>query len=425
LLRFAPSPTSDIDIGTLRVALFNYILSKRMGEDLLIRIEDIDKEKSIEGKDKEILEILNLFSIEYSGVVYESENLKYHQKLAMQLMGQKKAFACFCSDEKIEELKKSSKKENKSFNYDGFCEKLSDETVLNCNAPFKVRVTKPNSIISFKDKLQGDFSFKPEQIDYFVILKQDKTPTYNYACAIDDMLYDISTIIRDEKYIEDTPKQIYLRNLLSYDKEIDYIHLPSIIDKNNNLFLVKNLIDEGYLPSAIANYLVLLGNETPKEIFTLEEATEWLDINKISKSSVVFDIEKLKDINKKYLEVIDEMRFSKILGFADTDIGKLAKLYLEEESTIKGIKSKIDSIFTIKTSYKVFENEFKKIKECIQNAPFFNQFSELEEYIINKTGLKDESLSKPLRYILTGEDNGPNLCDIYPLIKNYLGEIIK
>ncbi len=433
MLRFAPSPTGDMHIGNLRVAIFNYILSKQLNEKLLIRIEDTDKQRNIEGKDKEILEILNLFSIDYSQVIYQSENLKYHQKLAMQLISQKKAFACFCSDEKLEELRQKAKEENKPFRYDGFCETLCDETVLNCNAPFTVRVKKPEKNIRFTDGLKGDFDYEPFDVDSFIILRHDKTPTYNYACAADDMLYDISTVIRGEDHISNTPKQIHIRNLLNYAKKINYIHLPIILNaqtgkkmsKRDDASSVKWLIDEGFLPSAIANYLVLLGNKTPNEIFTLEDAIEWFDIKNVSRGAAKFDIDKLRFINRKHLEIIDEMRLSKILGFADTDIGKLGKLFLEEASTIKEIKSKIDPIFAPKLTCKGFEEEFAQLKLCMSNAPYFDDFEDLKTYISEKTGLKGKNLFKPLRYILTGRDNGPNISDIYLLIKNYLGEIIK
>jgi glutamyl-tRNA synthetase len=421
VLRFAPSSTQEMNIGNLRVAIFNYILSKQLNEKLLIKIEDTNSQKNSEDKEKEILELLNLFSIEYAQVVNQSGNLKYYQKLAMQLMNEKKAFACFCSDAKLEEIKEELEKEGKPFRYDGFCENLSDETVLNCNAPFTVRLKKPKEAVTFTDLLKGEFTFKPFEVDSFIILNHDKTPTYDYACAIDDMLYDISVVLREEKYLSNTPKQIHVRDSLNYNKKIEYIHLPGIL----NEIPVKMLIDEGFLPSAIANYLVLLGNKTPKEIFTLEEAVEWFDIKNISQNSVKFDIDKLKFINKKHLEKIDEMRLSKILGFADTDIGELGKLFLKEANTIKEIKSKIDSIFNKKTTCKGFEKEFTKIKSCMKEAPFYENFNELKEYVIEKTGLKGENFSIPFRYILTGENKGPELLEIYPLIKNYLGEITK
>ena len=418
MLRFAPSPTEDMNISNLRVAIFNYIVSKQLNEDLIIRIEDIDVERNIEGKDKEIIEILNLFSIEYKGVAYQSDSLKYHQKMALQLMTQKKAYACFCSDSKLDELREESVKDGKPFRYDGFCETLSDDTVLNTNAPFTVRIKEPEKNIKFTDF----------DVDSFIILKQDKTPTYNYACAIDDMIMDISTVIRCENHLFDTPKQIHIRNSLGYTKEIKYIHLPVIVNaisEKDNVISVKYLIEEGFLPSAIANYLVLIGNETPTEIFSLEEAISWFKIENISKDSAKFDIDKLRFINRKHLETIDNLRLSKILGFADTDIGKLGKIFLEEASTIKEIKEKVAPIFAPKTLLPGFEEESLKLKECLKEAPFFDDFEELKKYVSEKTNLKDKNLFKPLRYILTGANNGPNILDIYPLIKNYLGEIVK
>ena len=427
MLRFAPSPTGDMNIQNLRVAIFNYIVSKQLNEDLMIRIEDIDNQRNIEGKDKEILEILNLFSIEYKGAVHQSDSLKYHQQIALQFLTQKKAFACFCSDSKLEELKEESVKNGKIFSYDGFCETLSDETVLNTNAPFTIRIKKPDHNIKFTDLLKGDFNYTPLEVDSFIILGQDKKPTYNYACAIDDMITDISTIIRSDKYLPDTAKQIYIRESLGYTKEIKYIHLADILNAQTNkedITSVKWLIDEGFLPSAIANYLVLIGNKTPNEIFTLEEAISWFKIENISKDSAVFDIDKLKFINKKHLETIDDMRLSKILGFADTDIGKLGKIFLEEASTIKEIKEKIDLIFASKTSYEGLEEEFLKLKNCLQKAPFFDNYEDLKSYIEKETSLKEE-LTELLKYILTGTNSGINISHIYPLIKNYLGEIVR
>jgi len=433
VLRFAPSPTGDMHIGNLRVAIFNHIISKQLNEDLIIRIEDTDKQRNIEGKDKEILEILNLFSIEYKNVVYQSKNLKYHQKMALQLIEQKKAFSCFCSETRLNRLKEDSIKKGIPFRYDEFCTTLTDETVLNTQAPFTIRLKKPEHNIKFTDILKGDFDYAPFDIDTFIILRQDKTPTYNYACSVDDMLMDISIVIRGEDHIPNTPKQIHIRQSLGYTKDIKYVHLPVILNAKTNKKMskrddassVKWLIEQGFLPSAIANYLVLIGNKTPTEIFTLEDAIKWFKIKNISKSSAKFDIDKLRFINRKHIQMLDDMRLSKILGFADTDIGKLAKLYLEETSTILEIKYKIDSIFSQKLPLKDYEVQFEKIKDCLQKAPFFENYEDLKSYIIEKTSLKGKDLFKPLRFILTGAQNGPNISDIYPFIKNYLGEIVR
>ena len=432
MLRFAPSPTGDMHIGNLRVALFNHIISKQLNEDLIIRIEDTDKQRNIEGKDKEILDILNLFSIDYTQVIHQSDNIKYHSQMAMKLLLDKKAFNCFCSDEALEKDRMEALKNKQPYRYSSFCEGLSDDVVLECTAPFTVRIKKPEQNIKFTDAIKGKFDFAPFDIDSFIILRDDKTPTYNFACAVDDMICNITTVIRGENHLFNTPKQIHIRNSLGYDKEINYVHLPVIlnlntgkkISKRDEVSSVKWLIDEGFLPIAIANYLILLGYNPPCEIFTVEDALKWFDISKVSKSPAKFDIQKLKFINREHIKLLDNMRLSKLIGFSDEDIGILAKIYIEECDTIKEIKEKIDLIFSKKDTCDGFEDEFIKLKECLQKAPFIDDFNELKKYIINETNLKDKKLFMPLRFALTGVTHGPKLSEIYPLIKNYLGEII-
>ncbi len=433
MLRFAPSPTGDMHIGNLRVALINHILSKQLNEELLIRIEDTDKKRNIEGKEKDILELLTLFSVNFTRVMHQSENIKYHSQMAMKLLLDKKAFNCFCSDEALEQDREKAKKEKLPYRYSGFCENISDEAKFECNAPFTVRLKKPEHNIKFNDAIKGELEYKPFDVDSFILLRQDKTPMYNFACAIDDMLFDISTVVRGEDQLPNTPKQIHIRESLGYTKEIKYAHLPMILNmetgkkmsKRDNASSVRWLVDQGYLPVAISNYIILLGYNPPTEIFTLEEAQEWFDLNKISKSSAKFDITKLKFINREHIKLMDELRLSKILGYADRDIGKLAKLYLEECDTINEIKLKLTTLFKDKKNLNGFENEFKLLKECVINAPYIDDLDDFRKYITNKTGLTEEKLFIPLRYALTGSQNGPSLSDIYPLIKNYIGEIIQ
>jgi glutamyl-tRNA synthetase len=247
------------------------------------------------------------------------------------------------------------------------------------------------------------------------------------------MLFDISTVVRGEDHLSNTPKQIHIRQSLGYDRVINYIHLPIILNletgkkmsKRDNSSSVKWLIEEGYLPVAIANYLILIGYNPPVEVFTLEECMEWFDIDKVSKSAAKFDITKLKYLNREHLKMMDELRLSKILGYADKDIGTLAKIYIEECDTTKEIKEKLTDIFSTKTHLDGFEDEFMLLKEAMQKAPFISEFNDLKKYITEQTGLKGKKLFMPLRYALTGTTNGPNLSEIYPLIRNYLGEILK
>ena len=433
MLRFAPSPTGDMHIGNLRVALINHILSKQTNEELLIRIEDTDKKRNIEGKEKEILELLTLFSVNFTRVAHQSENIKYHTQMAMKLLLDKKAFNCFCSDEAIDIDRQKAKDAKLPYRYAGGCDTVSDEAKFECNAPFTVRLKKPEQNVKFSDAIKGDFDYKPFDVDSFIILRQDKTPMYNFACAVDDMLFDISTVVRGEDHLTNTPKQIHIRESLGYTKEIRYAHLPMILNmetgkkmsKRDDASSVKWLVDQGFLPVAISNYIILLGYNPPTEIFTLEEAEQWFDLSKISKASAKFDIDKLKFINREHLKMMDELRLSKILGFADKEIGTLAKVYIEECDTTIQIKDRLNGIFSQKDTLEGFEDEFKLLKECLKTAPFIDDFNDLKKYITEQTGLKGKKLFMPLRYALTGATNGPNLSEIYPLIKNYLVEIVR
>ena len=244
MLRFALSPTGDMHIGNLRVALFNYIVSRQQGEDLVVRIEDMDKECNIEGKDKEILDILALFGIEYSQVIYQSQNIRFHSAMALQLLHEKKAFSCFCSPQWLENKREKAKVAKKAYKYDDACRNLHPELVIDNTNPFTIRINRPD----------GDISFEPDAIDSFVIMSQDKTPTYNFACAVDDMLSDISIVICDENHMSNTPKQEHIRASLNYDKKVEYAHLASMLF--DDALSVKWLLEEGYLPEAISKYLI-------------------------------------------------------------------------------------------------------------------------------------------------------------------------
>lgn len=424
MLRFASSPTRDMNIGDLRIALFNYIVSKQRGEDLIVRIEDMDKERNIEGKDEEILGILELFGIGYSQVVYQSQNFRFHAAMALQLLHEAKAFNCFCSPEWLEKKREEAKNNKETYRYDDACRNLPAELVIDNENPFTVRIKRSEAPIVIKDHIKGEMIYMPEDTESFIIMREDKTPTYSFACGIDDMLSDISLIIRDEEQISDAPKEDLIRTSLGYEKKIEYAHLPAIVGENKALS-VKRLLEEGYIPSAIANYLVLIGNKPPKEIFHLADAIEWFDLKNISKSSECFDIEMLRDINKEHLRDLDTKELSRYVGFADADIGELARVYLEEVSTTKELKSKIGAIFAKKEMPKEFAEAANTISEAITNAPYFEEYEDFKSHIMKESGLNDQNFFKPLRLLLTGAEYGPDIALVYKYIKNYIGEIVK
>ncbi len=432
MLRFAPSPTGDMHIGNLRVAIFNYIVARQRDEKFIVRIEDTDRERNIEGKDREILEILDLFGLTYDNVYHQSHNLTIHQHMAIKLLESRKAFACFCTPEELEAEREAAKAAKKAYRYSGKCETLSDEEVLANEKPFTIRIRKPDHPIQFEDLIKGQQSFAPEEVDSFVIMRADKTPTYNFACAVDDMIHDISLVIRGEDHVSNTPKQIHIREQLGYDKRVDYAHLPIILNtegkkmsKRDNASSVRWLLEEGFFPEAIANYLILLGNKTPTEIFTLEEAIGWFKLENISKAPARFDIDKLRFLNREHMKRMDPKELSRAFGFADAAIGEVAKCYLEEGSTVKEIKPKIEAIFAAKPFESEWGEQMRQLQEALKDAPHFETFDELKSYLMQKTGLKGKNFFKPLRLLLTGSEHGPELSHLYPYLKSYLQEIVK
>lgn len=428
MYRFAPSPTGDMHIGNLRAAIFNYICSLRDKSGFILRIEDTDLARNIEGKDKEILDILTKFGIKWDRLYYQSKNLRFHQEFAMKLLEQKKAFLCFCDEKTLHKKKQIAKENGLAYRYDGTCENLDDEEILNNSHLAAVRLKiLSKDIQSFDDAIKGKISFEAENLDSFVILRADKTPTYNFACAIDDMLEGVDFVIRGEDHVSNTPKQNLIREALGYCQQINYAHLPIILNKDGKKMSKRDdsssvqwLLDKGYMPEAITNYLILLGNKTPREIFTLKEAVEWFDIRNISKSPARFDEEKLAQINREHIKLASDERL-KELGVKDS---ALAKFYTQESSLLVEINAKIESIY----SHKYIDEEYKKeanlIKDAIKNMNIPSSYDEFKDSLIEMTHLKGKTLFMPLRLLITNEKHGPDLKSLYPFIKDKIKEIV-
>ena len=423
MLRFAFCPTHDMHIGELRVALLNYIVAKERKESFIVRVDDGDKESVIEKKDQEFLDLLGLFNIEYSQIIHQSQNFKFHSAMALQLLHEKKAFSCFCSDEWLEKKQQEAKDADQEYCYDDACRNLPAELVIDNTAPFRVRIVRPNVPIFFHDKIKGDVSFTPDQIDSFAILHQDKTPTQEFSSSIDDMLNDISLVIREEKLFSMTPKEIYIRQALGYDKEIEYAHLPKI--ENEESISIKKLLEDGYLPEAIANYALLLVIETPTEIFTMSEVQEWFDFKKIVKKSSLFDREVLAQINKEHMRRMDATELSRYVGFADAEIGELARIYLDEVATTRELKKKIAPIFEARSIPQELEKSVSVLQKIIVTSEHFDNYDAFKTHLIQKSGFKEDELELPLRFLLTNAQSGPELSSIYKYLKNYIGEIVK
>jgi len=435
MLRFASSPTGELSIDTMRVALINYIISRQRAEQFIVRIEEADKEEHIEGKDQETLDLLKKFAIEQDQLFYQSDNLGRHQQFALSLLKQNKAFACICTPEKIEADKAYAKTHKEAYQYSDTC--LHDQTNITAriaaeNLPYNIRIKKPETPITFIDKIKGEIQTKPEEIDSFVILRAEGNPTHNFACACDDMLTDISIVIRGEDHLYNTPRQIHVKHALGYTAQTAYAHLPTLLNtedkqrgKQDNTDSIKWLLEEGFLPDAIINYLLLIGNKVPTEVFTLPDAITWFNLSSLSKSPAEFDIDILRFLNRQHLGAIKDKALSRLFGFADADIGKLLKLYLKEVDTINALEKKIKAVFGSKRSEGAWSEEMHTLSALIQEAPMLDDFDLFTHYLIDQSGFKGDKLLKPLRLLMTGAEHGPELSDIYPLIKPYITEIAR
>ncbi|WP_104748633.1 glutamate--tRNA ligase [Helicobacter cetorum] len=436
MLRFAPSPTGDMHIGNLRAAIFNYIVAKQQNKPFLIRIEDTDKERNIEGKDQEILEILKLMGISWDKLVYQSHNLDYHKNMAEKLLKENKAFLCYASTEFLEKEKEKAKNEKRPFRYlDEWATLEKDKH----NSPV-VRLKAPKIAMSFNDVIKKEVKFEPYELDSFVLLRKDKSPTYNFACACDDLLYEISLIIRGEDHVSNTPKQILIQQALGSNNPITYAHLPIILDevsgkkmsKRDEASSVKWLLNQGFLPVAIVNYLITIGNKVPKEVFTLEEAIVWFNLENLSSSPAHFNLKYLKHLNHEHLKLLDDEKLLELTQIKDISLLGLLRLFIEESDTLLELKEKISLFLEPKDIVKTYENEDFK-ERCLMlfntlKTMDFQAYSDFESFkkdSMNLSELKGKDFFKPLRILLTGSSHGIELPLIFPYIQSHYKEILR
>jgi len=408
MLRYSISPKTDIDLNALTVALLNYIVSQQKQNGFFIRVEDSDKDNTDESKIQDTISVLKKFAINTEAVVNQSSNLNIYAQLATNLIKEKKAFACFC-DEEVQECSQNCQE----------LEQVEIEAKVNSGQKYCVRTVEANEIVSFKDTILEKVEASPKQIGNVLILRANGLPSNNFATAVDDMSASIDTIIDLEKNIDTTVKEIYIHKLLNYDNSIEYAHLPNI--KNLDNISLKWLLQEGFLPDAIINYLLTLVSGEERGLFYLPDAVEWLKLSNISKEPVEFNLEELKELNRKHLENFDSVKLSKIFGFADSDIGELLKLYLKDASTIKELDEHIVATFAPKPC----TEEMQKLVDIIKSAPYIESFDEFVEYLENNSSLDKDSIIDALRVLLTGSDKSPDLELIYRYINPYILEVAK
>lgn len=330
--RFAPSPTGFMHVGNLRTALFEYLIAKSNGGDFILRIEDTDQERYVPGAVEVIYDTLRQVGLAHDegpdvggdyGPYVQSKRKEIYKKYAEQLVAEDKAYYCFCTKERLEQLHET-KSENGG-GYDRHCRSLPKEEVdqlLAAGTPHVIRQKMPlDGSTAFDDVVYGPITIENKELEDQILLKSDGFPTYNFANVVDDHLMKITHVVRGSEYLSSTPKYKLLYEAFGWDVPV-YVHLPLIMGKNEDGSVSKlskrhgstgfaDLVADGYLPEAIVNYIALLGwcPKDNREIFTLGELAENFSLDGISKSPAVFDYEKLQWMNGEYLRAMPQEEF--------------------------------------------------------------------------------------------------------------------
>ena len=372
--RYAPSPTGRMHVGNLRTALYAYLISKHEGGDFLLRMEDTDQERYYEGAEEIIYNTLRLTGLKWDegpdiggpvGPYVQSERQAsgVYLEYAKKLVEKGEAYYCFCNEERLNSLRKTVNGEEIMV-YDKHCLSLTPEEVkanLDAGMPYVIRQNNPTEgTTTFHDELYGDISVNNSELDDMVLIKSDGFPTYNFANVVDDHLMGITHVVRGCEYLSSSPK--YNRLYEAFGWEVPaYIHCPTITDethkklsKRSGHSSFEDLVEQGYLPEAVVNFVALLGwsPEDDREIFSLEELVKIFDYTHISKSPAVFDMVKLGWMNGEYIKAMDDDRF---YGLAEPYIKDVISKPLDFRKIAAMVKTRIEKLPDIADHIDFFE----------------------------------------------------------------------
>ena len=371
-VRFAPSPTGYVHIGSLRTALYNYLFAKKHGGEYILRLEDTDQKRFVAGSAENLLSVLDTMSLTHTegpvlshanvsekhvqdsenypsvieigdcGPYIQSERLALYQKYAQQLIDEGKAYYCFCSAERLTLMREEQTKKKMMPKYDRHCLHMSPEAIqqnIADKVPCVVRLKLPdNETIAFQDLIRGEVSFKTDSMSDTVLLKSDGYPVYHLASIVDDHFMRISHVIRAEEWLPSTPTHILLYKAFGWDAP-QFAHLPLLLNpdrsklsKRQGDVAVEDYLKKGYLKEALINFVALLGwnpgEGSTQELFSMEELIEQFDFEHVHKAGAVFDLKKLDWINAQYIKKlsIDELYVQTLPFWQKKDFFKNASI---------------------------------------------------------------------------------------------------
>ena len=448
--RFAPSPTGYLHIGGLRTALFTYCIAKKAGGKFILRIEDTDQERYVEGANEVIYRTLRAVGLDWDegpdvggnyGPYIQTERRGIYKEYAEKLVELGGAYYCFCDKERLAELKAVQEASGVNPMYDRHCRNLSPEEVkakLDAGTPYVIRQKVPlDGTTTFHDVLYGDITVENSTLDDQVLLKTDGLPTYNFANVVDDHLMGITHVVRGNEYLASAPKYTLLYEAFGWEEPV-YIHVEHIMrDKQHKLSKrdgdasYEDFINKGYLSEAIVNYIALLGwsPKGEREIFSLKELIEEFDISGLSKSPAIFDPLKLKAMNGEYIRALSPEKFAEYAEpyirqtcKGDFDIAKIAALLQPRTEVLSEIPDQVD-FFDEMPSYDLALYENKKMKTnretalevlekvlpVLENITDWN-FGALHDSLFNligEMGVKNGYVLWPVRVAISGKQFTP------------------
>ncbi|WP_170834862.1 glutamate--tRNA ligase [Natronincola peptidivorans] len=473
-VRFAPSPTGFVHIGSLRTALYNYLLAKKHGGEYLLRIEDTDQSRLVEGAIENLLSSMEWVGINHDegitmvdgeliekgdyGPYVQSQRLDTYKAYIKNLLDSGDAYHCFCSKERLDEVREKQKSLGLTAKYDGHCRSLTEEEVekrVKAGDTYVIRLKLPeNKDIVFDDAVRGKVVVNTEEVDDQVLIKSDGYPTYHFAVVVDDHLMKITHVIRGEEWLPSTPKHVYLYEVLGWQAP-QFVHLPNILNiekkklsKRHGDVAVEDFMKKGYLPEALVNYVALIGwsPEENKEIFSMKELQEKFSLNRVSKSGGVFDVNKLNWMNNHYIKESPTERITDLAipylieaGYISTTeaeekyswLKDMIAIVQESLDYVGEIVDKVDIFFKaeVKPEDEETQNILKEehiselldvFSEKVQAAEAIDQaaIKKIFKEIQKEKGIKGPKLFKPIRVASTGKAHGPDL----PLIIQVLGK---
>ena len=457
-VRFAPSPTGLLHIGNARTALFNYLFAKRHQGTLILRIEDTDVERSTDASIDRILEDLQWLGIRWEegpdrngpdGPYRQSQRLSLYREYAERLLQEARAYKCFCSNERLEDLRKEQLSKGMMPRYDGRCRSLTKEDISKMesagNRP-ALRFRMGKGSILFEDIIHGKMKFESEGIGDFIIVRSDGMAAYNFACVIDDHSMHITHVIRGEDHLSNTPRQILIYQALGWQPPT-FAHHPLILgsdrsplSKRHGATAVSQYREEGFLPEALLNYLVLLGWTPPsgQEVLPLEKIVEEFSIHSVSRSAPVHSRKKLEWLNSLYIREKEENRLSELLlpylekaGIRHVDrhhLNLISGILKENLAVLSQVEEYLGIFFDEKFFFDdgaktiLLDSRNQEIlRTCLnllQDSPEITAdtwpsvLSQLEE----KTSRRGKDLYGPVRAGITGKTKGPELAKTLPLL---------